>query len=47
MALAQLDDRFAGREAELAPEEWRRYLAERERLKAILAGELAMRKDLS
>jgi hypothetical protein len=38
--LASLDAQYAGREADSAPEEWQRYLAERSRLKAELAAAL-------
>jgi hypothetical protein len=42
-AIAALDARYAGREAETAEEEWRRYAAERARLKTELARALAAR----
>jgi hypothetical protein len=42
-ALATLDARYAGREAETAPEEWQRYRAERAALKAQLEDALAAR----
>ncbi|MEP6689384.1 MAG: hypothetical protein ABJC36_13620 [Gemmatimonadales bacterium] len=40
-AIAALDARYAGREAEIAVAEWQRYVAERTRLKAELEGGLA------
>lgn len=40
-AISRLDARFADREAATAPEEWRRYRAERARLKAALEAALA------
>jgi hypothetical protein len=40
-AIAALDARYAGREPELAPDEWRAYQAERARLKAALESALA------
>jgi len=40
-ALAELDARYTGREAEVAPEEWQRYQEERARLKASLEAALA------
>jgi len=40
-AIAALDARYLGREAETPPEEWRAYEAERSRLKAALASTLA------
>ncbi|MGH7702177.1 MAG: hypothetical protein ACREMO_03740, partial [Gemmatimonadales bacterium] len=40
-AIARLDARYLGREAEIAPEEWRQYQAERVRLKAELGSHLA------
>jgi hypothetical protein len=40
-ALAELDARYAGRESEVEPEEWRRYQEERARLKASLETALA------
>jgi hypothetical protein len=40
-AIAALDARYAGREAETGAEEWRRYAAERARLKAELERALA------
>ena len=42
-AIAALDARYAGREPELADDEWRRYTAERARLKAELERTLAVR----
>ncbi len=45
--LARLDARYAGREAEVAAEEWRAYLQERARLKADLAAKLAGKNGLS
>jgi hypothetical protein len=39
--IASLDARYEGREAEIAPEEWARYLERRGRLKAELAAALA------
>ena len=42
-AVAALDARYAGREAETAEEEWRRYAAERARLKTELERTLAAR----
>lgn len=42
-AIAALDACYAGREAEVAPEEWARYQTERARLKAELAAALASR----
>jgi hypothetical protein len=42
-AIAALDARYAGREAETAENEWRRYAAERARLKAELERTLAAR----
>jgi hypothetical protein len=43
-AAAALDARYAGREAETPPEEWRAYQAERARLKAAIAEALAARR---
>jgi hypothetical protein len=40
-AAARLDARYLGREGEVPPEEWARYLAERDELKARLASALA------
>jgi len=40
-AIAHLDARYLGRESDVAPEEWRRYLEERRRLKEALAAALA------
>ena len=40
-ALAELDTRYEGRESEVTPEEWQRYLEERARLKASLETALA------
>jgi hypothetical protein len=40
-ALAALDARHAGRESEMAPDEWQRYQKERARLKAALEAALA------
>ena len=42
-AVAALDARYAGREAEVAPEEWAAYAAERTELKARLTAALAER----
>jgi hypothetical protein len=42
-AIAALDARYAGREPETAADEWRRYVAERARLKAELERTLAAR----
>jgi hypothetical protein len=42
-AIAALDARYAGREPETAADEWRRYVAERARLKAELERALAAR----
>jgi hypothetical protein len=42
-ALARLDARFAGREADVSPAEWTRYQEERARLKAEVAAQLAAR----
>jgi hypothetical protein len=42
-AIAALDARYAGREPEIAADEWRRYVAERARLKAELERTLAAR----
>ena len=39
--IARLDARYAGREAEVTPEEWAGYQAERARLKAALQSQLA------
>jgi hypothetical protein len=39
--LARLDARYAGRQAQVPPEEWQRYQAERARLKAEASAELA------
>jgi hypothetical protein len=39
--IARLDARYAGRQADVPPEEWAGYLAERARLKAALQGQLA------
>jgi hypothetical protein len=41
--IAELDDRYAGREPDTDPAEWSRYQAERERLKALLEVALASR----
>jgi hypothetical protein len=38
--IAVLDTRYQGREAEIAPEEWARYLERRRRLKAELEAAL-------
>jgi hypothetical protein len=40
-AIAVLDARYAGREAELPPDEWQRYIDERAELKARLERALA------
>jgi hypothetical protein len=40
-AIAQLDDRYAGRQQETDPADWERYCTERERLKARLEAALA------
>ena len=40
-ALAELDAQYAGRESEVAPEEWQQYQEERARLKASLEAALA------
>jgi hypothetical protein len=45
--LARLDAKYAGREAEVAPEEWARYQEERARLKTELASQLAGKDALS
>ena len=42
-AIAVLDARYAGRETEVPPEEWRRYSDERSALKAQLERALAAR----
>ncbi|HET7600571.1 MAG TPA: hypothetical protein VFK09_09775 [Gemmatimonadales bacterium] len=44
-AIAALDARYAGREAETEPPEWARYLQERARLKAELEATLAAGRD--
>jgi hypothetical protein len=41
-ALAELDARYAGRESEVASDEWRRYQEERARLKSALESALAV-----
>ncbi|HEU4649443.1 MAG TPA: hypothetical protein VFS33_10310 [Gemmatimonadales bacterium] len=41
IAIAQLDERYAGREAQTDPGEWERYRVERDRLKAKLEAALA------
>jgi hypothetical protein len=41
--LAQLDTRYAGRESDTEPAEWRQYRGEREKLKAELEAILAGR----
>ncbi|MEO8635202.1 MAG: hypothetical protein ABI587_07995 [Gemmatimonadales bacterium] len=46
-SIAALDARYAGKESEVPATEWVTYLAERERLKAILSKELARQKHLS
>jgi hypothetical protein len=46
-ALAALDDRYAGKEAELSPAEWASYRAERARLKAELEASLAAASSAS
>lgn len=42
--IAELEAKYAGREADLPPEEWNRYREERDRLRAELAVHLASRK---
>ena len=46
-ALARLDARYAGREAEFGPEEWARYQRERARLKAEARSQLAGKQSSS
>jgi hypothetical protein len=42
--IAELEAKYAGRESEVGPDEWRRYQEERDRLRAELAAHLASRK---
>ena len=42
--IAELEAKYAGREAEIPPEEWDRYQQERDRLRAELGAHLASRK---
>jgi hypothetical protein len=44
-ALAALDARYSGRESEVAPDEWARYVADRARLRTQLADVLAARRS--